>query len=568
MHFHGWFMTRLAIVASLLALSAGSIAGPQESGHALIIGIGQYSQDSGNPPLLGVPKDMANARNMALAMGIPAAHITELRDVSATKSNILAALDRMKKNIDVGERAFIYFSGHGTSYTTPTGCKEGLLPYTAGPITDNDVISEAELAIRTSKVGEYADKAIVMIDACFSGGLGASKSRSLLGVPSIRPKFSPGSGPSCGAGVNDRATRSFVPAIQRLGLPDQNFVQISAADYNEVSWDSDNGGLATQYMAQCLLGDAKDLNRSGAISLDEIRSCAQEKLNAWMAPHANKGMFPSTIQVRGSRNLIVVAEPPKPVVQAPIAPVVTPVVSPPAQAAQVSQPPVVSPPIALAPPPQTHTPEKPQAVETAPAKPPAPNQLATAPQALPPPSVALTPSAQLVPETPAQQLLASAATLEDIYAQRNGRLKLEVSAPKSMKIRRDQFKFSVKTNTDGYLYVVMLGSDGQSFYLLYPNKLDQNNKIKANVQYSYPRNGWSVMAGGPQGQDRVLFVVSQSPRDPKVFVPNEDSGGGNFTYSLAELTQRKRLIDFFVGTGVKGKNPQMAATIVTVEETP
>lgn len=171
-------------------------------------------------------------------------------------------------------------------------------------------------------------------------------------------------------------------------------------------------------------------------------------------------------------------------------------------------------------------------------------------------------------ETAADQILASAATLDDIYAQRSGRLKLEVNAPKLLKINRDQLKFSVKSNSDGYLYIVMLGSDGKSFYLLYPNKIDQKNKIKADVLYNYPRNGWSVRAGGPEGKDRLLFVVSQSPRDPKVFVPDEASGGGSFTYSLAELTHRKRLIDFFVGSGVKGKNAQMAAAMITIEEVP
>jgi hypothetical protein len=174
--------------------------------------------------------------------------------------------------------------------------------------------------------------------------------------------------------------------------------------------------------------------------------------------------------------------------------------------------------------------------------------------------------AQVPAETPVEQLAASAATLEDIFAQRNGRLKVEVTAPKSLVIGKDPFAFSVRSNTNGYLYAVMLGSDGKSFYLLYPNKLDQDNQIKANVTYKFPKPGWSIKAAGPEGTNRVLFVVSQSPRDPKIFALDEDSGGGPFAFSLAEMTARKRLVDFFLGRGIKGKNGQMAASLVSVAE--
>ena len=100
--------------------------------------------------------------------------------------------------------------------------------------------------------------------------------------------------------------------MQRLGVPQENFVQISAANHNEVSWDNEQlGGLATHSLSQCLLADAKDFDRSGSITLEEVRQCAQVKLDALMAPHKASGMLPSTIQMRGTRNLIVVQEPSK-----------------------------------------------------------------------------------------------------------------------------------------------------------------------------------------------------------------------------------------------------------------
>jgi hypothetical protein len=482
---------------------------------------------------------------MAIAMGIPSNQIVELRDSRATKPNIVAALQQLRQKAGVGDRVFIYFSGHGTSYSSAKGCDQGFVPYTLGRHTLDDVLTEEELASYTSKIAEKADKAIVMVDACFSGGLGAARTRSISQAAGMRPKVTARSGDQCSLAVNQLSTtRSFVPAMQRLGIPDQNFVQISAANQNEVSWDNEElGGLATHTIGQCLLGDAKDLNRSGAITLEEVRQCAQVKLNALMEPHRSAGMLPSNIQVRGTRNLIVMADPPKP-----------------------PTPPVVSTLPAVTQPTTPKEPELPQApperpLASAPTLPSLP--VPTMPSSLQAPQPVV---AEVLVETIEDQLTASRATLDDILSQRNGRFKLDVQAPKQLKINRDPFKFTLKSSTEGYLYAVMLGSDGKSFYLLYPNKLDRDNKIKANTSYTFPRPGWSIKAGGPAGTNQVLFVVTPSPRDPKIFVPDEGSGGGDFTYAVADITARKRLVDFFVGRGVQGRNGQMAATLVKVEE--
>lgn len=574
-----------AITSALCAAVFGAFASAAQAAdrhHALIIGVGQYTPASESSPLPGVPKDLATARRMALAMGVPAQRITELRDANATKANIVEALERLRREAGPGDKVFVYFSGHGTSYNTPQGCQEGLLPYTPGRYTLDDVISETELASYTSRISEKSDKAVVMIDACFSGGLGASRTRSLAGAPDIRPKFVARGGEACGVPVNQRLTRSFAPAMQRLGVPEQNFVQISAANYNEVSWDNEQlGGLATHSLGQCLLGDAKDLNRSGAITLDEIRQCAQVKLDTLMAPHKSAGMLPSTIQVRGSRNLIVVPEPPKPIAVAVVAP--PPSMPAPPQIPAVpprppAQPVVVAPAPPPPPPPPAPVAQPPSPTATvtpvapaAPAQLPAPTVVATAPPATPaitaPPAAPPRPEAPpAAPETPAEQLAASASTLQDIHSQRSGRLTVEVTAPKRLTIGKDPFTFNVRSNTDGYLYAVMLGSDGKSFYLLFPNKLDQDNKIKANARYTFPRPGWSIKAGGPEGTNRVLFVVSPSARDPKIFAPDEASGGGAFTFSVAEMTARQRLVDFFVGRGVQGRDGRMASTLVEIAE--
>lgn len=593
-------LKRVLALGLMLATSSLMAA---EGRHALIIGIGQYSAASGSDPLPGVPVDMQNARKMARAMGIDDAAIVELRDSQATKARIITALEKLRDSVKEGDRVLIYFSGHGARHGTPGKCSEGLQTYTEGRYTVNDLLTEEELARYTFPIGQKADKIITFIDACHSGGVLTAKTRA-LGAIALRARTSNASA-DCSVAVNQRNTRSFGSVMSRLGAAQENFVQIAAADYNEVSWDNPQyGGLVTHTMTQCLVGDARDLDRSGAVSLDEIRACAQTKLDDLMRPHAAAGMSSSTIQVRGSRNLIVVpvaAQPARPTQVAAATPSRPgtsasqqrpPAANPPAAATQIVPPAqALPPPQIIAPPPQVAMPPAqteapaPQLAVPAPQVVAAPEQVAApTPQVLaPPPTQVATPAPQAVappaqvaavtppPEPPAAaeqpqaQLLASMATLNDIFAQRNGRHRVNVSMPSKLVINKDSFNFSVRSSVDGYLYAVMLGSDGKSFYLLFPNKLDGDNKVKANVEYKFPRPGWAVKAGGPEGVNNILFVVSQSPRDPKIFVP-EDSGGGVFTFSVTDLVGRQRLIDFFLGRGVQGRNGAMAANLVKVQE--
>ena len=236
-------MKHLFLILMMGVLTLWAHAG--DGRHALIVGIGQYSSASNTSPLNGVPKDMENARRMANEMGIKDQNMVFIRDSQATKQNILAELRKLSEKVAPGDRVFIYHSGHGTQYQKGNTCLQGLQTYTDGPFTYADILTDEEIASFTKPISEKADKVIVMVDACFSGGVISPVTRSIRNFTDIKPKFNLNSGQACiNVGVNQvPRTRSLLSEVKRLGVQEENFVQIAAAKDNEFSWDSkDLGG--------------------------------------------------------------------------------------------------------------------------------------------------------------------------------------------------------------------------------------------------------------------------------------------------------------------------------------
>ena len=82
-----------------------------------------------------------------------------------------------------------------------------------------------------------------------------------------------------------------------------------------------------------------------------------------------------------------------------------------------------------------------------------------------------------------------------------------------VRIGRDRLSFRLRSNKSGYLYVLMAGTDNQHFYRLFPNSIDDRNRVEAGKEISLPRAGWVMVAGGPPGANQFVAVVSENPRD-------------------------------------------------------
>ena len=511
----------IALIAPILLVAQAVTAQPSSNRSALIIGVGEYGY-SGVTPLVGVKHDMVSAAKIAAAMGIPESNVKYLRNSQATKTNILEALKQLGDTSGDGSRTFVYFSGHGTRQSAGNECVEGLLTY------EGSTISNQEFAGATQKIAKTSDKFITLVDACHSEGVVPPKTRALI-KDQLTPKFYMKSGTAADACsvISNYKTRSLLPEVTKLGALKENFVQVSSSRPDEVSFDEpDKGGLATQGIRDCLLSQAKDTNQSGAVTLEEVQQCAQRFVDGRLKNVP--GIKPHHITVTGNRNLIPVQRPPTVVALA------TPPVEPPK--------PVVAPPT-------------PPVIVAAPAP---------APQ---PPLTSATPIAVPAPEKipPQEPLLASLATLKDIEQQRNPKRMVDVKVSKPvMKIGKDSLDLSIKSSHDGYIYMILLGSDAKSFYVLYPNGLDKNNAIKAGQTVRVPKPDWEVKAAGPEGTNNLLVMVSDSPRKLNTLTMAEPTAAEPFTYALNDIGGRSALINFL--TSSDGKSESFGAKLVAIKE--
>jgi hypothetical protein len=173
------------------------------------------------------------------------------------------------------------------------------------------------------------------------------------------------------------------------------------------------------------------------------------------------------------------------------------------------------------------------------------------------------------PAPPVEPLLASLATLRDIQQQSNPRLVVDVKLSKSiLKIGKDALEMNIQSSHDGYVYLVLLGSDRKSFYVLYPNGLDQNNRIKARQNLQLPRADWRLEAAGPPGEDHLLVMVTSSPRKIDRLEMTEPDAKNPFTFALNEIGGRTALINFLVHNKDGEGSERFGAKLLTLKEVP
>ena len=171
-------MKRCFVIILLLA----SICTAAQNRYALLIGIGDYPQDSGWNKIHG-DNDVSIIKTLLLEQGFVEGNIKILKNAEATKSGILSAMDQLRGKAQTGDVVYIQFSGHGQQVTDLNGDEEdhfdeAWIPYdakkkyVAGEYEGQNHILDDELnkylnGLR-SKVG-IRGKIVLVADACHSG---------------------------------------------------------------------------------------------------------------------------------------------------------------------------------------------------------------------------------------------------------------------------------------------------------------------------------------------------------------------------------------------------------------
>jgi hypothetical protein len=119
-----------------------------------------------------------------------------------------------------------------------------------------------------------------------------------------------------------------------------------------------------------------------------------------------------------------------------------------------------------------------------------------------------------VPLAPPQKQFDPLRALDEIFEWRDRNHAVTVSAGKAQaRIGEDPLRFKIRSARDGYVYLLMVGTDRSDFFLLFPNAVDKNNRIRAGEELDLPRPLWKLIADGPPGTDHFVVIISENPRD-------------------------------------------------------
>jgi hypothetical protein len=140
-----------------------------EDGHAVVIGVGA-----------DLPNTVDDAEGLSEILqdqercAYPPEQVTLLTGPDATRSGILAALDRLAQRTAEDDTVVVYFSGHGYEISTSIGDVYFLMPYGYDVNRlKTTAISGDEFTAKLRAIG--SKKLLVLLDCCHAGGVGDAK---------------------------------------------------------------------------------------------------------------------------------------------------------------------------------------------------------------------------------------------------------------------------------------------------------------------------------------------------------------------------------------------------------
>ena len=164
-----------------------------------------------------------------------------------------------------------------------------------------------------------------------------------------------------------------------------------------------------------------------------------------------------------------------------------------------------------------------------------------------------------------------AREFERVVAAQSAGFKVEAAADKpQLRIDKDNMTFKVKTEKEGYVYVLQYGTDG-GIVQVFPNTAAKSNRLKADSTTSLPPKNALTIAGGPPGIDHLLVIVSNHPRAVQGARPEERATASSRRRSMRRAQAAEAAgpaASVFAGTPVCTQpcSDEYGAAVFTVEE--
>lgn len=227
-------------------VSASTVDTPIRDKWAVVVGISQFSDPRIN--LKFAAKDAQDFRNFLIKeQNFKPDHIVTLLNEQATRANIMSAFgSRWLPNVaEPGDLVVVYISTHGTPSSIDNGGRNYVVAYDTNV---NDLYAtgvDMDELSRRIKEGVKADRALIVLDTCFSGNA------------SIGTK-----------GINRVANFD----LKNFAVGNGHMI-ISSSSSNQASWESKTmqNGIFTHYLIESLR--AKGGNVKAAF--DELQSQVQ-----------------------------------------------------------------------------------------------------------------------------------------------------------------------------------------------------------------------------------------------------------------------------------------------------
>lgn len=260
----GWLratgLTGDAASVAALARPDGAVGDSRASGHALVVGIDRVATGTAATRRWpGVAYDVQAARLVAQRLGVPAARVEVVDGSSATVDGIGAAIARLAARVRPGDDVLVWFSGPGTQSADGGACIAAWVAAEGHALTPDALVGLLAPVLRA------AGKTVVVSDASYQVAAAA--------LGSARKVVATAGG--CRSGQDALA---LVAAAVARGLDAQKLVVLQSAAGPDQGLDAPrSGGLLSQALLDCFLGDAAGADRPQSPSVDAVVACANRR---------------------------------------------------------------------------------------------------------------------------------------------------------------------------------------------------------------------------------------------------------------------------------------------------